>query len=119
MSTRPLPVTVGEEARVPVHTRSAGVETEVREDNPWFLKSPVAVAERGPDPGISEADNIRAADSPDIGEETQVAVDTPSSGLRLYCDVRHTEAAHGARHVKLIRGRLRPRYLVPCAAAIL
>ncbi len=49
---------VGEEARVLFDTPPGGV-TEIPDDQLWCLEGAVAVIERDPDPGVSEADDVR------------------------------------------------------------
>src|ERR1039457_4233944 len=72
---------VGEEARVLVYMPTPGLITEVLDDELRVLKSSVPVAKRDVDPGVSEADNVRAAIAPQVGQESRVLLYMPTPGF--------------------------------------
>src|ERR1039457_5562921 len=76
-----IPPHIGQEARVLLHTPTPGLITEVLDDEMRVLKSSVPVAKRDVDPGVSEADNVRAAIAPQVGQESRVLLYMPTPGF--------------------------------------
>ena len=64
-----------------VDTPASGVVGEVRDHHLWWLEGAVAVIERDPDPGVSKADDVRAAVAREIGEETRVLINPPAPSV--------------------------------------
>src|SRR5918994_2189700 len=71
---------VGEEAGMLLDTPASIVVSEGAKDQLWCLKAFVAVVERGPDPVVSEAHDVRAAVARQISEEAGMPLDTPAPG---------------------------------------
>ena len=68
---------VDDEARVLVDA-PALIVSEVPDDEPRRLERAVAVAERDPDAGVAEADDVGLAVSGDVGDEAGMPVDAPA-----------------------------------------
>ena len=71
---------IGKEPWVPVDPPPSSDVAEVLEDELWRLERAVAVAQRGPDPGVAEAYDVGPAVSGQIGKEPWVPVDPPPAG---------------------------------------
>src|SRR5262249_20620633 len=71
---------VDDEARVLVDTPASGDVAEVVDDPLRRLEGAVAVVARDVDPGVTEADDVRAAVARHVDDEARVLVDTPASG---------------------------------------
>ena len=103
------------EARVAVDPPAAGLDPEVRHDDPRRLEAAVAVAECRPDAALAEADDVGRTAAPQPREYARVAVDAPAGRSG---DVDDAPAADRAGHVEAGGGRLRPRELVEGSARV-
>ncbi len=104
---------------MPVDAPPTSLEAEVRKHDPWRLKGAVAVAQRRPHACIAEPDDVGAAVTGDVGQETWIALDRPARGFRPDRDRRNAASTEGARHAELIRCGLFPCQLRPGLATVL
>src|ERR1700751_4339239 len=111
-----ISVEVNNEARMLINPPASRLVTEVGDHDLRVLKTAVTIAESGPNPAVSEADDAGKAASGQRGKESWMLVNPPSQRCG---NVKDAPAAERARNIELARIRLGPGKLLPIVAAII
>src|SRR5258708_7146438 len=110
-----IPCQVNNHSRVLIHLPPPCLQPEGVQHHTRRLKTPRAIAQRGPYPALSKSNDVIPPPRCQLRKQSRIVLHAPSQRHR---DIGHAPSAQRARSVKLIRRRLRPRQLIEISPAI-